>query len=163
MADEERTTGARLLGYAGLIPFALFAVLPWALHPRTGSDQVGLPAFAALALLGGYGAAILSFLGGIRWGIEVGRAEAPRSTVLALSVLPSLAAWLLQASLLWPGPVWAFSGLLAAFTAQGGWDVRSPSLPAWFRRLRLHLTIGAILALSSGLLFSLLKVAYAVR
>jgi len=49
------------LGYAGLAPFVGLALLLWLVSPD-------LHPFVALALAA-YGAAIVSFLGGIHWGI----------------------------------------------------------------------------------------------
>ena len=76
------------LGYAGLIPFIGLALLLWlvsaALHP-----------FVALALLA-YGAVIVSFLGGIHWGIGLRYAttETPGHAFhLIWGVAPSLMAW----------------------------------------------------------------------
>jgi len=77
------------LGHAGLAPFVGLALLIWlvdaSLHP-----------FVALALAG-YGAAIVSFLGGIHWGIALRDARAGAATTrfhLAWGVVPSLLAWL---------------------------------------------------------------------
>lgn len=49
------------LGYAGLIPFVVLASLLWLVTPD-------LHPFVALALAT-YGAVVMSFLGGIHWGI----------------------------------------------------------------------------------------------
>ena len=79
------------LGHAGLAPFVLLALLIWlvdaSLHP-----------FVALALAG-YGAAIVSFLGGIHWGIALRDARTGASAGatrfhLVWGVVPSLLAWL---------------------------------------------------------------------
>ena len=72
------------LGYAGLIPFVLGALLVWLVredaHP-----------YVALALAG-YGAVIVSFLGGIHWGLAFRHAEPPQR-LLVWGVVPSLLAW----------------------------------------------------------------------
>jgi hypothetical protein len=72
------------LGYAGLLPFvagALLVHLVWPeLHPAT-----------TLALLA-YAGTIVSFLGGIHWGIAM-RAADPDFRLLAWGVVPSLVAW----------------------------------------------------------------------
>jgi hypothetical protein len=49
------------LGYAGLIPFVGLAMLLWLVAP-------GLQAWVAMALAG-YAALIVSFLGGVHWGL----------------------------------------------------------------------------------------------
>ena len=78
---------AALLGFAGALPFVFFAGALW-LPPPFPS--------VPFAFSGGlvYGAVILSFLGGIRWGTALGMGEGEhRSMTFAVSVLPALAGW----------------------------------------------------------------------
>ena len=72
------------LGLAGLLPFVLGAVGVW-FFPFEWSD------LAATALLT-YAAVIVSFLGGIHWGLAMRQARAPRGWLI-WGVLPSLLAW----------------------------------------------------------------------
>ena len=80
------------LGYAGLIPFVLGAVLVWLV---TGEAH---PYVAAA--LSAYGAVIVSFLGGIHWGHvmrqspQATQSPAAADSTLVWGVMPSLAAWL---------------------------------------------------------------------
>ena len=74
------------LGYAGLIPFVLLAALMWLV------DAELLP-FVAIAL-GGYAAAIVSFLGGVHWGIGFMKGDAAPRFHFIWGVVPSLLAWL---------------------------------------------------------------------
>ena len=62
------------LGLAGLIPFVLTAAVQWLPQP-------GWRMLAAMALLG-YGAVIVSFLGGIHWGLAMRSASRERGTVV---------------------------------------------------------------------------------
>ena len=103
----------------------------------------------ALLTLLAYSAAILSFLGGTRWGMEVAARRPPRASVLVLSNLPPIAAWLLLAAGGAAGlsEVQTLGGFLLAFLVQGAWDARASDAPAWHRRLRLGLTLGAVGAL----------------
>lgn len=73
------------LGYAGLLPFLAGAVLVWLVRPEVHP-------YVALAL-SGYAAVILSFLGGIHWGLAM-REPAPPLPWLVWGVVPSLVAWL---------------------------------------------------------------------
>ena len=77
-------TEAWVLGMAGLLPFVAGAAGLWWLPP----DWAG---FAALALLT-YAAVIVSFLGGIHWGLAMPLAQTRRG-LLIWGVLPSLLAW----------------------------------------------------------------------
>lgn len=130
------------LGLGGLLPFVASAAGVHAADPTI--------ALLALSSLGGYGAVILSFLGGIKWGVVVNDRAAMQSwSTLALSVLPSLIAW---PALLLP-PLTMLSLLIFGFALQFVLDrhsVASGMLPRWFGRLRLILTAGAILSLLAG-------------
>ncbi len=75
---------ARRLGYAGLVPFVLGALLVWLV-------RADVHAYAALAL-SAYAAVVLSFLGGIHWGLAMRQANPP-AHVLRWGVVPSLVAW----------------------------------------------------------------------
>jgi hypothetical protein len=79
---------ARTLGFAGLIPFAVGA-LAVAFAPEIKPE-----AAAALLL---YGALILSFLGGVRWGFAVIEGANAGWTVYGVSVVPPLVAWVAAA------------------------------------------------------------------
>lgn len=73
------------LGYAGLVPFVAGAALVWMVRPDVHPYvALGLSAYAAL---------IVSFLGGIHWGIAF-RESAPEPVLFVWGVLPSLAAWI---------------------------------------------------------------------
>lgn len=85
------------LGYGGLIPFVLGALLVWAVT----DEALGYVA----AALAAYGAVIVSFLGGIHWGLvmKMGAAavegdaaahSVQASSALVWGVMPSLVAWL---------------------------------------------------------------------
>ena len=87
-ADQTRKK-VKLLAYAGLTPFVGLAVLLWLVHPD-------LHPFVALAMTG-YGASIVSFLGGIHWGIgfrNVSRMHNAPLFNFGWGVVPSLLAWI---------------------------------------------------------------------
>lgn len=134
------TATAWFLAGFGAVPFAAMA-LAGAIAPGLSATYLGGDA----AFLG-YGAVILSFMGGIRWGAVLTGSSGPGAAqTLILSVAPPLAGWL---ALLIDRP-WSLLLLLAGFVGQGAWDVASASngqLPGWFGRLRL--VISAIVAAS---------------
>jgi hypothetical protein len=133
---------ARLLGFAGLIPFAALAGAAW-LAPD------GLSTWAQ-GSLAHYGAAILSFMGGCRWGFAAaGLGEGPTMRPLALSVAPSLLAWLALSA---PAPV-ALLALAAGLVALLAADLsltKTGGAPAWWPSLRWPLTLGAATACALG-------------
>ena len=129
------------LSLGGLVPFVVVALV------AVAAERSGV--WHALAIDAGrtYGAVILSFLGGTRWGAGLGRADAGRQ--FALSVVPSLVGWLS----LFMAPLYGVALLALAFAAQGAWDAFSTApapdprrapvprpLPHWFGRLRAVLT-----------------------
>lgn len=69
------------LGYGGLIPFVAGATLVWLVAPESR--------YLALTALSAYAAVIVSFLGGIHWGIGF-RDRSPR--LFVWGVLPSMVA-----------------------------------------------------------------------
>lgn len=73
------------LGYAGLIPFVAGAALTWLVRPDAHPYVVD-----ALAK---YASLIVSFLGGIHWGLGMRQAEGSGARY-AWGVLPSLLAWI---------------------------------------------------------------------
>jgi hypothetical protein len=135
-----RPTTALALGYAGLIPFIALS-----LAVRTG---IAAELIAAMPWLVGYGAVILSFMGGARWGLAVLTAQPDRQARdLMLSVLPALIGW---ASLIVPPPL-ALPLLIAAFTLLLFDDLRLVAAgfaPDWYGRLRLRLTVIVVIALA---------------
>lgn len=159
MADNQQTIPgpALTLGLAGLVPFLFAAILVWwplpidQLLPQGLFPERSIAQLATLAL-GAYGAVILSFLGGVRWGnLLFDQTRLHQWMPLTLSVLPSLIAW--PALLL--SPVSMLALLTAGFTLQYALDVaavKRSELPVWFGRLRLILSTGAILSLLIGLL-----------
>lgn len=138
----ELPRGAIWLGWAGVLPFLGLALLcAW---PETREP-------ATRAFLS-YGALILSFLGGARWGRAM--AAGAGTAQYAASVVPSLWAWV--AWLLLPG-VPALCLLACGFMLAAGWDGSRDVLaaPTSFRRLRRGLSI-AVLACHAVALAALL-------
>lgn len=122
------------LGLAGVLPFAFGMVV----YAAGGIWVIDQP--LALRSTLGYGAVILSFLGGTRWGMGLLLAnEERRDSRLSLAVVPSLLGWI---ALLLP----AFPALVllaVSFAAQGAWDVGDAAddgAPQWFAPLRTMLT-----------------------
>ena len=146
--DTSLPRPAAVLGIAGLVPFGVLA-----LQVSTGlpmGTAMSLPARTALAL---YGAVILSFLGGIQWGLAV--ASADRSDDwrrYCFSVVPSLAALF---------GLWldGRSGLIALAAAVGVWGVYElwstglGEAPQWYGRLRLALTVVSVAALAAAAVY----------
>ncbi len=125
--------GALYLGIAGVLPFWLSTMLLW-----SHVDPVGHSRAAAVTIA--YGALILSFLGGIRWGVAITPHKVTaRTTTLVLSVLPCLAGF---AAMFLP-VIMGLSVLICGFLLHALWDVVTADngrLPQWFATLRMMLT-----------------------
>jgi hypothetical protein len=128
-----------LYGLLGLIPFLAPPVV-MLLLPDWSPPAARLLAF--------YGALILSFLGGARWGLANARPD-PSFALISLTMIPTLVGWTL---LLLP-PEWrryTLIGLAIALAAQWLWDVRSVDVPRWYPWLRSILSLGAMVGLLAG-------------
>jgi hypothetical protein len=120
-----------------------------ALLPLVAGD---LKPFLAQALLA-YGAIILSFLGGVHWGLAIGStapaAAAALKVRLILSVIPSLVAW---AAWLVPAAGGLFM-LAAAIVLMLIVDIRATrawEAPAWYPKLRIPLSCAVAASLLVG-------------
>ncbi|MGE4070008.1 MAG: DUF3429 domain-containing protein [Lysobacterales bacterium] len=126
---------AAWLGGAGLIPFAIAALLAMI------ADDAELRALALRAFVA-YSAVIVAFLGGVRWGAALGEVS---WRPLTLSVLPSLFA----CACLLIDPLGAVQILGLLYAALGVFDVMrrpAPEWPAWFMKLRARLS-GAVVVM----------------
>jgi hypothetical protein len=142
--------GPWVLGLLGLIPF--FGTLAGGQLAPAPYDGVSTQAFFT------YAAVILSFLGGARWGFEVGaRPEGPGFFTLAFAILPSLVAWV-AANSQYVSPLFGLSLLMAGFIIMWLWDYATSGgstrrWPLWYRPLRTTLTLGAVIAIAGQIWF----------
>ena len=137
--------GPWVLGLLGLLPF--YGALAGGQFAPSPFDGVAVTVFFV------YGAIILSFLGGTRWGFEIGaRPEGPGFFTLLFSILPSLLG-LVAAISQYAAPLIGLGILLAGFSLMWLWDYATSGgstrrLPLWYRPLRTALTLGAVIAIS---------------
>lgn len=131
---------AQYLGYAGTLPFTLGA-----LGSSLTSAHEGIVKTTHV-----YGERILSFLGGVHWGVAM-LSRGGASTLLrdnAVSVTPSLVGWICVLI----GPAHGLPILAGSFSALFGYErfrFAPPSAPpAWFRHLRAPLSLAAVGSMS---------------
>lgn len=137
---------ALYLGFAGLIPF----VFPTLLMAATETYFPEL-AFAQVA----YGASIVSFLGGIRWGFALPDSSPakPDWLNLANSVVPPLFAWL--AMLMSDNIIPAATVVIMGLGISLHYDLSLlPTYPSWFKALRTVLTLVAFFSLLGTLMIN---------
>jgi hypothetical protein len=142
-------TLAWLFAFTGVV---LFAAMTGFLFAH--ESHVRIPAIAALVT---FAAIVLSYLGGVEGGLalrEEGSSERTRSLALALSGLPSLAAW----GVLWlPSPQHQIGAAMVLFVMVWSADLylaRQGLIPSWFVDLRTAVTAIAVVIL--GVAFYLL-------
>lgn len=134
---------ALYLGFSGLIPFGSAPLL-------MAATQSFYPELAYAQVV--YAAAIVSFLGGVRWGfaIPVGSPAQPDWMNLGNSVIPSLLAWiaLLCKDNITEGAIIVMMGLGLSLH----YDLTLlPGYPSWFKAMRTVLTLVAIFSLVATL------------
>lgn len=135
-------TWAARLGWAGVVPFAAGTVFALVL-------PLG-PAVLALSAVLAYGAAILSFLGGVRWGLAVAQVGGPATPARWINaVLPALVGWIANMMALAPG----LALLTLAFVAAYFFDaaaVRDGEAPRWYGALRRPLSAVVVACLGTA-------------
>jgi hypothetical protein len=134
------------LGWLGVAPFAAFA---FASVVETGLVSRD---FAAQALAV-YGGVILSFLGGIAWGLTLG--ARPGHALGPQDLVAAIAASLIGFAGALSPPAVGLPILAAGFLIALAYDlrhVRGGVLPRWYKALRVGLTSCAVASLAAGAL-----------
>lgn len=135
-----------IYGLSGLIPFALAPV-----YMKLTGCYEPLAAHAQLV----YGATIVSFLGGVSWGNNMDNENLKKTDLktLGYSIGLPLIGWV---SVLVPCPAGFL--LLIPTVGYGGYaDATNRSYPHWFRSLRVLLSSGVFICLSTTLYFYFTK------
>lgn len=133
------TTNVLLIGYGVLVPLVAMAMIVVMTYPNAGTDAV-------LKVEITYAAALLSFLGGIRWGIALmAGATHLHFRPLALVTLVLPLAW----GILFMQPVMAIPALMAGYLAVviGEKFAGTSPVPVWYRNLLIPLTVMIEIAL----------------
>lgn len=140
-SNRTRQQTARILGWAGVLPFAAWTLVAW----------TGAPNWL-MELLVGYGVLILAFMGGTLWTSALDKPQEPEAPLIAsiLIVLAALPAFVL--------PAISAALLLAVlfalhWTAEYLW-VRKAQ-PGWYRRMRMGITASVIALLILAVLVEL--------
>jgi hypothetical protein len=134
---------ARLLGYAGLIPFIVLA-----------AGARGIPAWLgegfSLSALAFYAAVIVSFMAGLHWAYAIAVPsldDRMRRRLLTVSVAPPILVWILLSLVGQRHVLLVAAVCLVAIAVVDARLRREPWFPPWFWRLRVQLTTVAVIAL----------------
>lgn len=141
-ANNEMPRSVLLLGWGGVLPFAGLAIaVPFGLPS---------PIPQAETMLIGYGAVILSFVGGVHWGLamqsEAGSGNGGAAWQYVLSVIPALVGWTALALETFHALFELAAAFLALLIIDMAW-VSGRKAPAWYGSLRLQLTSAVLLCL----------------
>ena len=128
---------AKMLGYAGLIPFVFFSVISWLDFPLIQAPHYYLMTYAAI---------ILSFMGAVHWGVAMSVKNEKANYQLAISVVPPLLGWF---ALLLP-MIYGYSILIISFSLLCLLDKEQNKrgvFPEWYYPLRVILTTIVVMCL----------------
>ncbi|WP_395373064.1 DUF3429 domain-containing protein [Marinicella sp. W31] len=150
LADRQ----AKVLTYLGAIPFIIAVLIGLNIHvsfPEILGGDIAYASFKAKALVHSYAVVILSFLGGIQWGISL-REPVTRRLYIVSNVI-ALAAWLsLIVFTKSEGLIIVLLGFIVALWVDQKAHNRG-MIPSWFWQLRIKVT--AIVCLSLLLIIAL--------
>ena len=134
------------------IPLALWAIALLALSPFPvtaviygyGPAERMAPALSALLE---WSAVVLSFLGGVRWGLETREPE-PRAMRQVFSAMCGVAGWVILMSRGRAPDTWILGGFIAAFLLQWLFDHQTPDTPSRYPILSTAVTTAACVSLA---------------
>jgi hypothetical protein len=137
------------------VPFALWVIALVALAPfpasalvfAYGPERTTAP---ALSILLTWSAVVLSFLGGVRWGLETRESE-PRWMRQAFSALCAVAALVVLLARGRAPDTWILGGFIGAFLIQWLFDHQTPDTPSRYPALSTALTGAACVSLAVAL------------
>lgn len=138
---------AKLLGYAGLVPFITFSIGCWVPLPFVTD---------ALSVLIAYAAVILSFMGAIHWGMAMSATDERRSQYLVISVIPALAAWVALITSELQALTFLGLGFIALYIYDSAVE-KPQGFPAWYIPMRKNLTIVVTLCLAGAYMSVVLR------
>ncbi|MDN7126801.1 DUF3429 domain-containing protein [Pseudidiomarina terrestris] len=133
MMQERAISSAQRLGYAGLIPFLVF----------TMGGLLDVYADHSLRLFVIYSALILSFLGGVHWGLAMARDDSP-TRELRWSMLPTIVGLALLFAGVWITPLTMLIVLAFAHLFWLNFEKRHVRKHLWYIELRSRLTFTVV-------------------
>lgn len=133
MMQQQAVSTAQRLGYAGLIPFLAF----------TFGGLLDVYAEHSLRLFVLYSALILSFLGGVQWGLAMAREDSP-TRLLHWSMVPTIIGVLLLFAGVWITPLTMLVVLGLAHLFWLNFEKRHLGHHLWYIELRSRLTFTVV-------------------
>ena len=137
--DEQPPGALWTIALLALAPFPISAIAY-----GYGPPDVARP---ALTIIMSWSAIVLSFLGGVRWGMET-LLSTPRPIRQVISVTSAFVAWLLLLSRHRVPDAWILGGAIVAFLLQWLFDHQAPEVPSRYPKLSTAMTAAACVSLA---------------
>lgn len=148
--DDVRPASRAESPSVALWAIALLALSPFPVTALIFSYGPTHLASASLTSLLVWSTAVLSFLGGVRWGLET-REPQPRWMRQAFSALCAVAAWVILLARGAAPDTWIIGGFMAAFLVQWLFDHQTPDTPSRYPVLSTAVTGAACVSLALAL------------
>ena len=145
--DDVRVPARRESIPAILWVIALLALSPFPVTALLFSYGPADKAAPALSALLEWSAVVLSFLGGVRWGLET-REPNPRPMRQVFSAMCAVAGWVILMSRGRTPDAWVIGGFIAAFLLQWLFDHQTPDTPSRYPVLSTAVTTAACVSLA---------------
>lgn len=145
--DDVRTPARRESIPLALWAIALFALSPFPITALIYSYGPVARMEPALSSLLQWSAVVLSFLGGVRWGLET-REASPRPMRQVFSAMCAVAGWVILMSRGRAPDTWVIGGFMTAFLIQWLFDHQTPDTPSRYPMLSTAVTAGACVSLA---------------
>ena len=147
LMDESESLSRDEAPPSALWAIALLALAPFpasAIAYGYGPTDIARP---ALTIIMSWTAIVLSFLGGVRWGMETLLSH-PRPIRQVISVLSAVVAWVLLLARHRVPDKWILAGAIAAFLLQWLFDHQAPEVPSRYPKLSTAITAAACVSLA---------------
>ena len=145
--DDVRVPAKRESIPAALWVIALLALSPFPVTAILYGYGPETKMAGALSALLEWSAVVLSFLGGVRWGLET-REPSPRPMRQVFSAMCAVAGWVILMSRGRAPDTWVIAGFIAAFLLQWLFDHQTPDTPSRYPMLSTAVTTAACVSLA---------------
>lgn len=145
--DDVRTPARRESIPPALWVIALLALSPFPITAVLYGYGPTARMTASLTALLQWSAVVLSFLGGVRWGMET-REPSPRPMRQVFSAMCAVAGWVILMSRNHAPDTWVILGFMVAFLIQWLFDHQTPDTPTRYPMLSTAMTGAACVSLA---------------
>lgn len=132
--NEQQQQFAQRLGFAGLVPFLLLAL----------AGLLDIYGATAIQWFIFYSVAIISFLAGVHWGLQLPQADANTKRRLGWCMVPPVLAFAVLAASTWLSPLAVLAWLAVLHLFWLNYERRHLGAHAWYVAMRGQLTFTVV-------------------